>query len=299
MPPYLGEPGVTTVKTLFGLSNNVCAFREPETNLAACEERLVDPKWKQVNASICHIRAARPGGPRYDITMTDEERGDFYNLILLCPNHHKLIDNLEPDRFTVQILQAMKEASMSENIWASDDLISRATEALILTIELQFAAGQLPYIDMSEPHTVAGAGATLAATATLGGSYLGSSYLGGSANTSATVDASVSRASSETEIVDIGSGGDASQSAVGSDSSDSAQPAYIYSEDDGGSRRATQIHVRLNGKGYSDGEINGWWNTGLPTLGGFTPNYLWLRHSETDRSNVETAADSMPTKRDF
>jgi hypothetical protein len=35
--------------------------------------------------------------------MTDEQRYDFDNLILLCPNHHARIDDLEPDRFTVEM----------------------------------------------------------------------------------------------------------------------------------------------------------------------------------------------------
>jgi len=41
--------------------------------------------------------------------MTDEERNAYDNLILMCPNHHKLIDRLEPERFTVPILQDMKQ----------------------------------------------------------------------------------------------------------------------------------------------------------------------------------------------
>jgi hypothetical protein len=67
-----------TMKELFGLSMNVCAFRE-EDGSAACEEQLIDTKWRSVKARICHIRAARPGGPRYDENMNVTERYAFEN----------------------------------------------------------------------------------------------------------------------------------------------------------------------------------------------------------------------------
>lgn len=44
--------------------------------------RFVEDRWR-MNVDRAHIRAARPGGPRYDPRMTDEERRDYGNLILL------------------------------------------------------------------------------------------------------------------------------------------------------------------------------------------------------------------------
>jgi hypothetical protein len=41
---------------------------------------------------ICHIRAARAGGPRYDATLSPAERHAFENLLLLCGPHHDTID---------------------------------------------------------------------------------------------------------------------------------------------------------------------------------------------------------------
>ncbi len=43
--------------------------------------------------------------------MSDDQRNSFDNLLLLCPNHHKLIDDLEPDRHTVEVLEEMKRLS--------------------------------------------------------------------------------------------------------------------------------------------------------------------------------------------
>lgn len=103
------DPRQPVVKTLFALSGNACAFREP--GLPACEQRLTDPAWDSVNARICHISGRRPGSARYDPTMTNAQRREFANLILLCPTHHVRIDELERDRFTVEMLREMKAKS--------------------------------------------------------------------------------------------------------------------------------------------------------------------------------------------
>jgi head-tail adaptor len=56
--------------------------------------------------------------------MSDEERNDFPNLLLLCPGHHKRVDDLESDRYTVSKMEEMKEkgsgASATGSDWADD-----------------------------------------------------------------------------------------------------------------------------------------------------------------------------------
>lgn len=97
----MGSPySITDVKTLFALSGNTCAI---------CEAKLTDPSWQQVNTRICHIRGRKPGAPRYDPTQSDEERNGFYNLLLLCPGCSHLIDYLEPDAYTVERLEEIKQ----------------------------------------------------------------------------------------------------------------------------------------------------------------------------------------------
>jgi hypothetical protein len=49
-----------------------------------------------VNVEIAHIRGAVPGAPRYDESMSDDERRAFANLMLLCVPHHKTVDRLHP-----------------------------------------------------------------------------------------------------------------------------------------------------------------------------------------------------------
>ena len=76
--------------------------------------REVDGKIRPI-VEIAHIRAAFPGGPRYDTTMTDDERRDFRNLLLLCNPHHDEVDdqkNLEI--YTTEVLHRWKEQRESD-----------------------------------------------------------------------------------------------------------------------------------------------------------------------------------------
>lgn len=57
-----------------------------------------------------HIAAATPGGPRYDSTMSSQQRADFANGIWLCQTCAKLVDN-DQERFGAEALQAWKDAA--------------------------------------------------------------------------------------------------------------------------------------------------------------------------------------------
>jgi len=66
--------------------------------------------------------------------MTDEERCAFENLILLCPGHHKLVDRLEPEKFSVEVLRAMKDKAVRRvevEAWADDASLTRLAQAAI------------------------------------------------------------------------------------------------------------------------------------------------------------------------
>ena len=60
-----------------------------------------------VIAEICHIQAASEKGERYNPDMTDDERRDFNNLVLLCRNCHKITNNVE--LYPVKVMQDMKK----------------------------------------------------------------------------------------------------------------------------------------------------------------------------------------------
>jgi hypothetical protein len=92
------EPTIATLKRLFAVSGNKCAFH-------GCQRTLVTESGKLV-VNVCHIEAAEPGGERINPNQTDEQRRDFANLILLCPSHHEETDDV--DAFPVERLQQMK-----------------------------------------------------------------------------------------------------------------------------------------------------------------------------------------------
>jgi hypothetical protein len=54
-----------------------------------------------------HICAASPGGPRYDPSMTPEQRADITNAMWLCSDHATLVDR-DKVTYTAEGLRAMK-----------------------------------------------------------------------------------------------------------------------------------------------------------------------------------------------
>ena len=54
-----------------------------------------------------HITAASPGGPRYDSSLTPEERRSLQNGIWLCQNCGKLVDS-DPQTYPVELLRRWK-----------------------------------------------------------------------------------------------------------------------------------------------------------------------------------------------
>jgi hypothetical protein len=95
------EPSRPTVKRLFAVSGNRCAFTD-------CLTRLIDPASGSVVGEVCHIKGEKPDAPRYDATQSDDERHHFDNLILLCNVHHKVVDDDERT-FNVERLKQLKE----------------------------------------------------------------------------------------------------------------------------------------------------------------------------------------------
>ena len=68
----------------------------------------VDPS-AAVNVGVAaHITAASPEGPRYDPTLTREQRAAPENGIWLCQTDGKLVDN-DRERYTVEELRGWKE----------------------------------------------------------------------------------------------------------------------------------------------------------------------------------------------
>lgn len=103
----MGQPKLKTIKRLFAVSGNRCAF-------PGCIATLVDSSSGKVTGRICHIKAKKPGWARYDSKQTEEERNGFDNLILMCPIHHDVIDS-DVDLYTVDYLHKIKSQHEAVN----------------------------------------------------------------------------------------------------------------------------------------------------------------------------------------
>ena len=57
---------------------------------------------------ICHIYALSPNGPRGQGGLTEKELNSIDNLILLCRNHHAVVDG-QPETYTAELLKQWKE----------------------------------------------------------------------------------------------------------------------------------------------------------------------------------------------
>jgi len=77
-----------------------------------------------------HVTAASPDGPRYDNTLTSEERGSSENGIWLCQNCGKLIDN-DLSRYTVEILQDWKRRAEYEALLEIEGRTKQLTDPRI------------------------------------------------------------------------------------------------------------------------------------------------------------------------
>lgn len=133
MPGGGTAPKESTLKKLFALSRNRCAF-------SACATQIVDPMSGIVTGEICHIKARNVNGPRYDSHKTDEERHAYSNLIILCRLHHRIVDE-QAARFTADLLSEMKEIHEREG---NIELSQEDARLARLLISEYFAAMQRP-----------------------------------------------------------------------------------------------------------------------------------------------------------
>lgn len=93
-----------TFKRLFGHSGNQCAF-------PGCDKTMTND-YNAKDSNICHIEAANKGGERYNPNMTDVQRADYPNLILLCVQHHD--ETNDTDKYSVDVLKEMKAQHEAE-----------------------------------------------------------------------------------------------------------------------------------------------------------------------------------------
>ncbi|CAL2105501.1 conserved hypothetical protein [Tenacibaculum sp. 190524A02b] len=100
---------ISEIKRLFIESHNECA--EPN-----CDNSLIGEDNITVIGKICHIEAANKNGPRFNKKMDNDERRSYNNLILLCDEHHRIIDNpINEYKYTKEELLKWKRDHISRN----------------------------------------------------------------------------------------------------------------------------------------------------------------------------------------
>ncbi len=91
-----------TLKKLFALSGNVCAF-------PGCNAPIVDTDTGVVVGDICHIKGRSENGPRYDPTQSEAERNGYDNLLVMCVPHNRIVDDQRTYHlYPVEVLQEYK-----------------------------------------------------------------------------------------------------------------------------------------------------------------------------------------------
>ncbi len=97
------------IKILWGRSGNRCAI---------CKIELTPDGDEITLGEMAHIVSRSPDGPRGSVEISTDERDDYSNLILLCPNHHKGIDKNEIQWSRQELLRTKAEHER----WVSEQL---------------------------------------------------------------------------------------------------------------------------------------------------------------------------------
>jgi hypothetical protein len=90
---------------LWGKSGGRCEYRG--CNKPLFRDALTQGEFNQ--AYIAHIIADVPGGPRGDAIKSDLLKDDLTNLMLMCDEHHRLVDKVAVVFHTVELLLEMKK----------------------------------------------------------------------------------------------------------------------------------------------------------------------------------------------
>lgn len=97
----ISKPRDKTKRIVLAHCGNQCAF-------PGCTKPIFDTT--QLLGHLAHIKGNRPGSARHDSLQDPEERQGVDNLIAMCDEHGKLIDDPEnADKYPVEFLTQMKK----------------------------------------------------------------------------------------------------------------------------------------------------------------------------------------------
>jgi hypothetical protein len=103
-PRGAASPNAHTQRTLFAASGGYCQ------NPMCSRELFIEYPGKSIHiAEMAHVFAAKDDGPRANARLSEDERGAFENLILLCPVCHTIIDKA-PDVYPDRVIHRWKRS---------------------------------------------------------------------------------------------------------------------------------------------------------------------------------------------
>lgn len=98
------------IKILWSRAAGRCSIPECRMELTPGSDTV--PTGGVIVGENCHIVAEKMDGPRGNYSVSDADRNRYPNLILLCNNHHKIIDT-DVDFWSVERLHQVKSAHES------------------------------------------------------------------------------------------------------------------------------------------------------------------------------------------
>ncbi|MDF1821365.1 MAG: hypothetical protein P1U64_07330 [Alcanivoracaceae bacterium] len=98
------SPNAHTQRRLFAASAGYCQ------NPGCSKELFIETPEGSIHiAEMAHVFAANDGGPRGNPELSEEERGSFNNLIMLCANCHTMVDKA-PESYSDDIMLQWKRS---------------------------------------------------------------------------------------------------------------------------------------------------------------------------------------------
>ncbi|MDP3875001.1 MAG: hypothetical protein Q8Q22_00560 [bacterium] len=122
------EIRIADQKKLWGKSGGRCAI---------CRTDLIEIDGSGTEATLlvgemAHICGEKEGSARFDVKMTETERGAEINLILLCPTDHTKIDKDEV-KYTVDKLHTLKK---EHELWIQDAIREQMPNVTFAELEV-------------------------------------------------------------------------------------------------------------------------------------------------------------------
>lgn len=127
-----GQPSQLTLMQLCARSGGRCQFQ-------GCNKLLFRDKVTLTefnNTNVAHIVASSPNGPRGDAKRSHSLSNKLSNLMLMCPEHHRLIDH-EAETYTEEVLKAMKAEQEQKVECVCEALNSEETHLLSLRAKIR------------------------------------------------------------------------------------------------------------------------------------------------------------------